>query len=556
MSANRETAGMPQTKVLFVLALLPALIYVNTLPNSFQYDDTFFILGNHYVHSLSGIGHFFVSPRLISNISLSGYRPITMATFALNYALSGEHAMGYHLFNIAIHILNTLIVYVLALAILRDFDTRHRAYAALLVAFLFAVHPINTQPVNYIAGRSTLLVACFSLVCFLLYIRANHTTGTSRIAALLVSLGAYVCALLSKEEAVALMGLLAAYELFRTRGYLDKEAIWRIVRNLLPYAMLTLVFMAFVVYMLDIVDATVQARGVPENLMTQARVLFLYLKMLAFPTNLSINHVVHISISFFEPVTFFAVIGVFLLLVGSLFFIRSTPVVPFGIWWFILTLVPTSTLVALKLVLNEQRLYLASVGLFLIAGACVGSMLAQADARKRGDLRRMIIGGMVIVVAILSALTIRRNAQWRTPLSLWNSALEKYPDSPRVNTQMANIYLKAGLLDEALAAAEKAVETAPDVVETHVALASAYSRLGMQDKALPEARAAVDLNPASSDAQSILGLVYARLERYSEAEAAWKRALELNPQNREARENLENLGTRRRVESEPKVLGQ
>jgi len=537
-----ETTQKTGRSILPALALFSALLYANTLMNSFQYDDSFSILENRYVHSLSGIGHFFVSSHLISNVPLSGYRPLTMATFALNYVVGGENPMGYHFLNVVIHVLSTLLVYMLSLALMRDFEIRRRAQAALTVALLFAVHSINTQPVNYISGRSTLLVGCFSLACFLLYIHGNQSDEDSRrYTFLLGSLATYLCALLSKEEAVALPGLLAAYEFFRIRGRIDKKKLWHIILRLLPFAILTLGFLVLVIHILGIVGDTAQPRGTWDNLMTQSKVLFLYLKLILLPTKLSIDHVVPISTSFFEPITMIAVFGVVALLVGSLFLTRSMPIVPFGIWWFFIALVPTSTLVALKLVLNEQRLYLAAVGIFCIAGASLGGALERTEAEGKHGVRQALICGFAIVLVVLSALTIRRNVQWRTPLSLWSSALKYYPDSARANTQMANIYLDSGSLDEARAAAQKAVEAAPDVVEARVAMATAYSRLDMQDEALAAARAAVDLNPDSADAQTILGLVYARLERYSEAEAAWKRAVEINPQNLAARENLERL---------------
>lgn len=552
MATDNETPEKVNGYILPALALLPALLYANTLTNSFQYDDYFFILNNLYVHNLSGIGHFFSSSDLISNVPLCGYRPLTMATFALNYAMGGENAMGYHFFNVVIHVLSTLLVYGLATALMQDFKIRRSAYAAVAVALLFAVHPINTQPVNYISGRSTLLAGCFSLACFLLYIYWRRTHGgLQKVVFALGSLSAYVCALLSKEEAVALPVMLAAYEFFQMHGHIDKKKMWHTFLRLLPFGILTVGFLVLVIHILGIVGATEQPRGTWENLLTQAKVLFIYLRLIILPANLSIDHVVPISTSLFQPIAMISVVGLIMLLVGSLSLTRSMPIVPFGLWWFAIALVPTSTLIALKLVLNEQRLYVPAIGVLVIVGALLGIALERSHEIKTKGLRQTLVCSLVAVLVILSALTIQRNAQWRTPQSLWSSAIARYPDSLRANTQMANIHLKAGRLEDALAAANKAVELKPDVLEPRLALATAYSRLGMQDSALSEARAAVDLNPASADAQATLGVVYARLERYAEAEAAWRRAIELNPQNVEARENLEKLKARRQTEKHP-----
>ncbi len=530
---------------LFVLAIFPALIYANTLGNSFQYDDDLLIVNNAYVHDLGGIGHFFTSPKLIRNVPLSGYRPITMASFSLNYAVGGNNAAGYHLLNATIHVANTLLVWAVALVLMRALGVQRSGDAALAVALLFAAHPINTQPVNYISGRSTLLVGLFSLACFLLYARSRDPGDTRRRSAFfLCSLAAYLCALLSKEEAVAVPGLFVIYELFRLQLRLDAKKLREIFLHILPFALLTLGFLVFVVRVMGIVGDTAQARGVGENLLTQAKVLFIYLRMIALPTGLSIDHVIPACDSLLEPVAAASVVGVLALLGGSLLLARSAPVVPFGIWWLIAALIPSSTLVALKLVLNEQRLYLAAVGVLFIAGAFYGNMLDRAAASGRSGRQKALAWGLVAILAVSATLTVRRNAQWRDPLTIWTAAVERYPNSLRANTQLADQYLKTGRNREALAHAKKAVAAGADVFETRLVLARAYLRTESPKDALAEARAAADLNPLSTDARTVLGSAYAELERWSEAETAWERALELDPENSEAQENLNRLKSR------------
>jgi hypothetical protein len=536
------THSKTSVRVIILLAIFPALLYLNTIGNSFQYDDRPLIVGNAYVHALSNVSHFFTSPHLISGHALSGYRPLTMTTFAVNYAIGKDNPAGYHLFNLAIHVLSVLLVFGVSLSIMKAFEVPKGRDAALAIALLFAAHPINTQPVNYIAGRSTLLVGCFSLACLLLYARALEKDASPRGRLFMIgSLAAFLCALFSKEEAVAVPGLLAAYELLRLRLRVDGKAARQIAVRLLPFALLTLGFMIFVIHIMGIVGDTAPARGVGENLLTQAKVLFIYLKMIAVPTGLSIDHVIPTLTSLADPVALASVLGVVALVCGSLFLARRAPAITFGVWWMLIVLVPTSTLIALKLVLNEQRLYLAAVGMLIVAGAGFGNALGRADEAGRHRLRQALVCCLVAVLAVFAALTIRRNTEWRDPMSLWMSALERYPDSMRANAQVADEYLKQNQPQAALPFAEKAAAAGPDVVEARLVLATAQSQLGMHQEALINARTAVDLNPGSSEAQSTLGTVYARLERWSEAESAWERALELNPHNEDARANLEKL---------------
>jgi len=543
MADPSPTTDKTSLRTLIALALFPALLYFNTLGNSFQYDDLPLIVGNEYVHDLSNVGRFFVSPRLIGDIPLSGYRPLTMATLAINHAIGGDNPLGYHALNVAIHIASVLLLFGVALCVMRTLEIPRARAGALAVALLFAAHPINTQPVNYISGRSTLLVGCFSLACLWLYARALEEDESSRARLYMIgSVAAYLCALFSKEEAVAVPGLLAAYELFRLKMSVDAKAIRRIAVRLAPFALLTLGFILYVVRVMRIVGDTAPARTLGENLLTQARVLFIYLRMIALPIGLSIDHVVPTLTSLAEPVALVSILGVVTLVCVSLLLARRAPIVTFGIWWPLIALVPTSTLIALKLVMNEQRLYLAGIGILLVAGAGYGKMLGGVDGEEgRRRMRLALACCLVAILAIFSALTIRRNVEWRDPMSLWMSAINIYPDSMRANAQIANQYLKMNRPEAALAYAEKAVEAGPDVVETRIVLARALSATGSHAEALRHARAAVDLNPGSSDARSCLGTVHARLERWDDAEAAWETALELNPRNEDARVNLERL---------------
>ncbi len=545
-SANSESLREKVAPIL-LLTFVPALLYANTLGNAFQYDDSAFILKNTYVHSVSNIGHFFTSPRLISNIPLSGYRPLTMASFALNYSLGGENPEGYHLTNVLIHVANTLLVYAVSLCLMTAFGTRQRRVAAFAIALLFACHPVNTQPVNYISGRSTLLVGGFSLLSVLLYVLFSRAQASRfRIALVWVgSLLAYIMALLSKEEAVVLPALLGAYEICRFRFRLERRSITTICLSLLPYVIITAGFLALVVNVLGIVQDTPQSRSLAENLLTQAKAFFIYLRLLALPTKLSIDHVVPVSRSLADPAALTAVAGVAAILAGSVLLARTHPVVPFGVWWFFFSLAPTSTLVALKLIVNEQRLYLAAVGIMFMVGAGFATLFRRLTERKRLSARRCLIAAWLAVLILFGVLTVRRNMEWSTPHSLWASALAAYPASARANTELAYICIEEGRLHDALERAKKAVESAPDVAEPRIALATVYSRLGRNEAALEEARLAVNMNPRLATAQNILGTVYARLGRTGEAQAALERALELDPEYSEARQNLQLLRGKR-----------
>ena len=123
----------------------------------------------------------------------SGYRPLFMVSFALNYAIWDLDPWGYHLFNVAIHILCSILVYLVTFQFLRfgwdreESDPESHRTVALFAALIFAVHPIQTETVTYIISRSELLATFFYLGTLLLFGRGVRTENN----------GYYVAAFLS-----------------------------------------------------------------------------------------------------------------------------------------------------------------------------------------------------------------------------------------------------------------------------------------------------------------------------------------------------------------------
>src|SRR5215472_283169 len=188
------------------------LAYGNTLLNSFTLDDEHFILRNAAVTGFSARGLF--APDKDFNL----FRPVTFATYALNWAAGGVHPWGYHLLNVLLHVAVTLLLYlVLKLLLERESES---AALAWVTACLFAVHPIHTEAVASIVGRSELLAAGFLLAAWYLHLRDRAV----------LSLVCFPLALLSKESAIVFLPLALAGDWARgqwkpLRQYLGISAI-------------------------------------------------------------------------------------------------------------------------------------------------------------------------------------------------------------------------------------------------------------------------------------------------------------------------------------------
>ena len=158
----------------FLLAMV-ALVYANTLLNQFTLDDGLYIMRNPQVTQFSWRG--LLAPNQATNV----FRPFTFATLAFNWALQGAHPLVFHLLNLLLHAAVTLLLYLLLCALLEE--TANGKTVALVAAALFAVHPIHTEAVASIAGRSELLAAAFLLGAWILHLRRSGNTGPALLFA-------------------------------------------------------------------------------------------------------------------------------------------------------------------------------------------------------------------------------------------------------------------------------------------------------------------------------------------------------------------------------------
>ncbi len=183
-----------------------SLVYVNTLGNAFVLDDGPRIATNPLIRDLGNIPTLFASDYSAPGAGSGLYRPLVTTSYAFNFALAGLEPMSYHAVNVVLHALVSVLVWAVYRRLVGS------ALAAGAGAFLFAVHAVHTEAVANVAGRAELLSAVFFLISFLGYLRRRETPGRRAFGLYATSLGAYLLALLSKESAVTLLGVIPLYD--------------------------------------------------------------------------------------------------------------------------------------------------------------------------------------------------------------------------------------------------------------------------------------------------------------------------------------------------------
>ncbi|OGT54522.1 MAG: hypothetical protein A3E01_08870 [Gammaproteobacteria bacterium RIFCSPHIGHO2_12_FULL_63_22] len=437
---------------LLLLTLLVMLAYWPGLGGGFIFDDRPNIYANTALHVSSLKWAEWVAATL-SSPAANFPRPLAMFTFAVNHYFTGLDAWPMKLTNVAIHLLNTYLVFRLALSLIRcatpgfsESSAKRSEQAALFVAAAWALNPINLMAVLYVVQRMESLCHVFVFAGLLAYLRGRELTmrgqgGWWLVAGSLPVFG--VLGALSKESALLLpvYGLCLELCIFRFRGAHSKSRLWFFLLYL------TILVVPAILALSRLLPPVLGPDPFPgrdfnlvERLLTEPRVVLDYLRWTIYPSiqEMSIYQDDYvISRSLFDPLS--TAIAIVLLLGLGLFAIwvrTRRPLMALGVLWFLSAQLMTATIIPLELVF-EHRNYFASFGVCLALADLLLLLADNATWRKAGT------GIAVLFVLILGLATTLRAWEWRDPLSFAISEAGKHPDSPRavysLGVALANI---------------------------------------------------------------------------------------------------------------------
>ena len=439
-----------------IVALVVA-VYANSLDNGFQYDDLHSIVKNHHLHSLSNVPVYFSDPGMFSrDADKAMYRPLVLTTLALNYAWGELRVGSYHGVNVLLHAACAVLVWLILLRLQRP------ACMALLGGLLFAVHPLCTEPVNYISSRSELQAAVGVLGAFWMYC----AVGIARSSRWLIgSLSFFAIGLLSKSVAIVLPVLLIIYEAYR--GNLQAGT----ARRLVPYFLLAAGYAVVVSSFLHKAVFDQPVRSLTVQWATQVKAAVYYAKLLLMPTTLNVHH------SFWEGQPGDGSVLICLLLclagVGCLLQVGVRGSTLFlGMGWIAVTLAPAS-IVPLNVLVNEHRLYLPLAGFILL--------FTGISRLERVPGLLWLVLGMLLIMAVVSG---QRNRDWENEFTLWQAAAARAPEEVRAYVYMGNYLREVGNPKGAVVQYERALELDPENGAAANNLGNAYRQMGEWQRAV------------------------------------------------------------------------
>jgi Tfp pilus assembly protein PilF len=588
MMKNSEATPLSTSAGAFLLlSALCLLVYGNSFDASWHLDDYSNITQNPSVHITEWGWESLLKPIQAGLKDGRLDRPVASLTFALNWLFGQDSPAGYHLVNLALHILTGWLLFLTVCALYRTPRMRGASasdipFICLLGTVFWAVNPVQTQAVTYIVQRMALLAAVFSILGLLAYVRCRLAAASGeRMAWALVCAASFFLGIGSKENAIVqpLVLVMAEIAFFQDLSKAETRrrlAIFGISGCLAVFGLGVLIFL----------------KGDPaavlsysnryftpwERLLTQARVLLFYVSLLFYPapTRLSIEHDVILSTSLVSPWTTLPCLAIILALIGlSVFQLKKRPLVAFATLFFFIHHLVESTVIGLELIF-EHRNYLPSMFIFFPIAGGLKRLLNHYHPRS-GTMVWALRAFIVLLVVGLGSGTYVRNQTWFSEQSLWEDAAGKAPTASRplhnlawghyermgdyatalrlyeaamkgtktnihqesiILNNMASIYYTVRDYRKAEDFWRQSIDSHPDYPETYYRLALALTRQDKLDEAGRRLDQLLAKHPAHAFGTNLKGIVLFRQGNYAESLSFFKQALKAKPTQLAATINL------------------
>lgn len=516
---------------ILIITVVSIIVYGNSLKNGFVLDDKYIIESNRTIRSLNNIPGFFIAGywagTRYEKESSSLYRPLVITTYAIDYSIWKLKPFGYHLENLIIHTINGLLIFYIVLVILDK-----KQWPALIVSLLFITHPVHVEAVAGVVGRAELLAALFFLSSFCCYAGNRKLQGSS--TGYIVSSVFFGFALLCKETALVLPGIIILYDLYRFKD------IKELKKNTVRYAgYLMMIVLYFIIRYAALGEffssagkgifykQTVQAR-----FLTMFRVFVDYIKMLFYPAGLKADYT---DYTYSLVLGYGVIISILIFITAIIIFLvsyRKNKVVFFSAGWYLICLLPVSNIIPFGAVMAERLLYLPSIGY------CIGLVLLAMEGVSDNRRKQLYSGFFIILIMLFSAGTIKYNSRWFSNDTLWEYAVKKTPGNARVHYAVGVVELDKGNYDKAIKEFESSLKMDSDIPEAYNNLAVCYNNKKMYDAAIIMTNRAIQHKSDYYEAYINMGNAYNNKGSLKEAIESYNKAVAINPASTDAHYNV------------------
>ena len=484
--------------VLILVVVVSVLPYIQTLSMGFIYDDRPQVEQNPYLRLWPGFARVFTSSvwALTDVESESNYyRPLMWIAYNAIYTVDGASPWAFHLVNVLLHVCVTAVVFLLTLELWKDLKI------AGIASILFALHPVHTEPVAWIAAIPELGYTLFFLLALYFYVSDYKPALHGTIACVTC----YATALLWKESALAFVPCVVIYDLLVLREFRMRRYALLAVATGMYLAIRTAVLGGFAPSIVH------EGMSVPTQILTAISNLGIYIEKLVVPVNLT----------FFYNLEATSRLSARILAVLLLFAIAAWKLrgrMAWSVFWILITLLPVLAVSRVVVPLAERNLYLASVGFVWIVAAALACLSAR---------RAFVVAG-TLCIAYFAVDTLRVPV-WNDELALFGQALQLHPENVSIRMRVSSELGRRGLYNEAVEQLNVVLKQSPSHLQ---ALTSKAGFLVLQKdwKAVEATCArAFEIDPNSALCHLDVGMLELQRERNDEAWKRFDRAFQSNP---------------------------
>jgi tetratricopeptide (TPR) repeat protein len=448
-------------------------------------------------------------------------RPLLMATYWVNYQISGIEPYSYHWVSVFLHVLNAM----LAFALVRKFlamageTSWMREVLSVFAAALFLLHPLQTESVAYVTSRSEVLSILFFFLALAVFLFRRNAAISVPVVILVLAL--FAMAFLTKEHTAVLPAFLLLTDYFWNPGF-KFEGIkrnWKLYIPILAGGVLAVSAVFAVLKRSDSAGFKLQDLQWYQYLFTQFRSIWVYIRLYLFPVGQNVDHDLAISKTIFDHGAIFYMIGLLVLAALAWRFRREYPLASYGYFGFLVLLAPTSSVIPIQDVLVERRAYLPFLCLLLITVEFL---------RRWKYGRGSLIATLGTVLLIAGALSYQRNELWANPIALWQDTVDKSPNRSRPHFQLAFAQMQAGQCQSAIQQFEMVSKLERPDSRLLVDWALAEDCALKTDSAIARLKQAAQMDP-SAHVYSLLGMMYGKQGKIPESLEALATGEKLDP---------------------------
>lgn len=507
--------------LLLCISIVTFIAYYPALDNKFtNWDDGGYIIENIQLKdfNLEGIKTQF------SQYFMGNYHPLNMISLSADYAIAQMNPRQYHLTNIILHLINTMLVFWLSLLIFtklkKELITTNKLVVAGIVGVLFGVHTMNTESVAWISERKNLLYTLFfvaSLISYLQYIK------TDKLKFYFLSIFLFLLSLFSKGTAVSLAITVIVADYFFER----KLFSWKVIAEKLPFLSFALLF-GIIAILAQKTSNTIQSNAdyhFYERFLIGGYGLFEYIIKLILPINLSFFYQYPVKIDGVLPLQYYLypIISVAILVFTFIYFKRSR-IVMFCVAFFIVNIILVLQIIPVGYaVMADRYVYIPSIGFFIIIASIYNYLVI-----KKPKLNVIFLGVILVYVISLVIMTQQRSKTWYDGFSLWNAEIEQNPNSALAYKNRGKMKSDVNDFKGSFDDYNKAVMINPKYGEAYNGRGMAKAKLNDLTGALDDFNKAIALYPNDQLAWNNRGIVKSMTKDYKGAIYDFTKAIALD----------------------------